>query len=319
MRLTQGEVLYRDLAFIGGPLSLYFHAFLFRLFGVSLTTLIGANLCVLAVITALLWWIFRRSGTAWSATIVTVFFLAVFAFGQYGLIANYNYVCPYRHEVTHGLALGLANVACLIRYRETRRTRWLLAGGCFLGLVVLTKVEMMLAAGLTTAVALVIIVRAGHLPRSVAAPANRPHGIRPARIRTGRSSDLVFGFGQTVRDVAAAAIPLAAAAVVPTAIAVTALSRPLGWNAAWRGALDLPPRAPAGPVGTIGVLPRRGRVGRSGRQSGHHASVRGHRRGRSDRCFPCRYDLRAREMVAGMGRASGNCGVLERHAVYSSE
>src|SRR5262245_19376343 len=35
-RITEGEHLYRDIAFTMGPLSQYFHALLFRLFGVSL-------------------------------------------------------------------------------------------------------------------------------------------------------------------------------------------------------------------------------------------------------------------------------------------
>jgi hypothetical protein len=235
-RLTQGEVLYRDVVFLGGPLSLHLHALLFRLFGVSLTTVIGANLGVLAAITAMLWWIFRRSGTHWSATMVAIFFLAVFAFGQYGLIANYNYVCPYRHEVTHGLALGLADLVCLIRYRETRRMRWLLGAGWFLGLVLLTKVEMALAACLATAVALLIVARAGIQPRE-SPGANDP--LISSFRGTGPPDGVrrrFLAIGQALRDLAAVTIPLTMAAAAPVAIAVAALSVPLGWNAAWRGA-----------------------------------------------------------------------------------
>jgi hypothetical protein len=233
-RLTQGEVLYRDLAFIGGPLSLYLHALLFRLFGVSLTVLVAANLCVLAATTAMLWWIFRRSGTYWSATIVTLFFLAVVAFAQYGLIGNYNYICPYRHEVTHGLALGLANLICLIRYRETRQARWLMAAACFLGLVVLTKVEMTLAAFLATAAALVIIVRADRQMRELSpGGSGSPDSPGPPPRAGGQGSRI--GRNQSPWRLVGGAIALA---LLPTAIAVAALSRSLSWNTAWRGVLS---------------------------------------------------------------------------------
>src|SRR5262245_20687589 len=51
-RLAEGDVLYRDLAQRNGPLSFYWNAALFRVFGVSLTTLIVANLALLALLCA---------------------------------------------------------------------------------------------------------------------------------------------------------------------------------------------------------------------------------------------------------------------------
>src|SRR6267378_1769280 len=62
-RLTQGEALYRDIAWVGGPLSQYGNALLFRLFGVSLTTVIVANLALLAAIVGMVYGFFRRCGT----------------------------------------------------------------------------------------------------------------------------------------------------------------------------------------------------------------------------------------------------------------
>jgi hypothetical protein len=45
-RITAGEVLYRELAYFHGPLSPYFNALLFTVFGVSLRTLLLAFLAV---------------------------------------------------------------------------------------------------------------------------------------------------------------------------------------------------------------------------------------------------------------------------------
>lgn len=158
-RLSEGEALYRDIHFTMGPLSQCFNGLLFRVFGASLTALICANLAILVVIIVLLFWLFCRCGTLWSATCVTLFFILVFAFGQYTLIGNYNYVCPYRHEITHGLVLGLAQVACLIRAIETRRRFWLILAGMLLGLVWLTKFELVLPAVAVTVAAAILSSR----------------------------------------------------------------------------------------------------------------------------------------------------------------
>lgn len=220
-RICEGDVLYRDILFTMGPFSQYANALFFHLFGVSLTTLIRANLAVLAAIVALFYWLFRRCGTAWSATFVNLFFLAVFAFGQVTLIGNYNYVCPYRHEVTHGLLLGLAELACLVRFAETNRTRWLTAAGICLGLVTLTKVEMLLPAAAAAAVALFLVAwnRTGN------------RGAGPDAAIVERSVRIRF------HDVAALVIHFTAAAAIPILLAALALAIPLGFAGSIDGLL----------------------------------------------------------------------------------
>ena len=55
-QLSLGTVLQRDVKYLaGGPLSQYFHALLFKLFGTSLTVLMVANLAWLAVTIVLLY------------------------------------------------------------------------------------------------------------------------------------------------------------------------------------------------------------------------------------------------------------------------
>src|SRR5271168_1422209 len=49
-QICRGKVLYRDIAYIIGPLSQYFNALLFKVFGVSLSTLVFSNLCILALL-----------------------------------------------------------------------------------------------------------------------------------------------------------------------------------------------------------------------------------------------------------------------------
>ncbi|HAR67297.1 MAG TPA: hypothetical protein DCR55_13950 [Lentisphaeria bacterium] len=144
-RLAEGEVLYRDISYIMGPLSQEANAVLFRLFGESMSTLIWCNLLILCAISTLLWRLLRIWSTANCASLLTVLFLCVFAFSQYVGVASYNFVLPYRHEMTHGLLilLVLAHVLAADPH-SPRLPRWLSAG--FLcGLLFLLKAELTLA------------------------------------------------------------------------------------------------------------------------------------------------------------------------------
>jgi hypothetical protein len=151
-RLAEGDVLYRDLTFTMGPLSQYFNALLFRLFGVSLSTLIFANLAILSGITVLIYRLFRRLGNRFESVAVCLFFLGLFGFSQYTGVANYNYICPYRHEMTHGMALCLLQVLCLVRFSENRRWWWLTLAGICCGAIALMKVELFFVSGIVSAI-----------------------------------------------------------------------------------------------------------------------------------------------------------------------
>ena len=144
-QLASGRVLYRDVAYLNGPLSPYVNALWFRLFGVGLRTLVGVNLILLAVVIWLLYRILAQMSDRVSATVACLVFVLLFAFGQYVGIGNYNFVCPYRHEVTHGMLLSLAAIHLL--WSRERRGRRVAAGvGVAAGLIFLGKAEVFVAA-----------------------------------------------------------------------------------------------------------------------------------------------------------------------------
>ena len=145
-RLSEGAVLYRDIFYItGGPLSQYYHALLFKIFGVSFLTIIIANLTAVA---ALLWLTYRRflaAADAWTATAVGLGIVLVFAFAQYVAVANYNYIAPYSHEALHGLILSILAVALLSDWMTQERRRLAVGAGFCAGLVFLTKPDIFAA------------------------------------------------------------------------------------------------------------------------------------------------------------------------------
>jgi len=153
-QLASGKVLYVDIAYFNGPLSPYWNALWFHLFGVGLRTLVIVNLAVIAGVLVLLNGLLSRIGGQASATVGCLVFVTVFAFGQLIGTGNYNFVCPYSHEMTHGLALSLGALWFVARWHDGRRTRHLIGCGVCLGLVLLTKPEIALADGAAVAVGL---------------------------------------------------------------------------------------------------------------------------------------------------------------------
>jgi len=145
-RISEGQVLYRDLMYLtGGPLSQYFNALLFKIFGVSFRTLIFANLAITAGLLVLVYRRFLAAADRLTATMVCLGIVLVFAFQHTGLIGNYNYITPYCHEVFHGLVLSIVVVVWLSSWLEKERIQFALAAGFGSGLVFLTKPEIFMA------------------------------------------------------------------------------------------------------------------------------------------------------------------------------
>ena len=105
-QLANGKVLYRDIAHFFGPFSQYLNALWFRLFGVSLTTLIFSNLTILAATVAGIHYLFAVSCGPSAATAASMLVLLLFGFSQYADVGNYAFVAPYSHEATHSIALA---------------------------------------------------------------------------------------------------------------------------------------------------------------------------------------------------------------------
>lgn len=155
-RIVEGEVLYRDIAFFNGPLSSYWNAGVFGLFGVNLQALVFANLTIVLVLTVGVARMVQRVTDPFAATLAASTIPLVFAFHSYTRVGNFNWIAPYSHELTHGVALGLLATWLLVHAVEAGRNRSAFASGVVVGLVALTKVEVAAAVCLVAVAALVL-------------------------------------------------------------------------------------------------------------------------------------------------------------------
>jgi len=198
-RLAEGDVLHRDVVYVSGPFSPYWNALWFRTFGSGLDTLFAANALVLAALVVVWFHLLRRIADRIGAWVACAVFLALFGFGQYVGIGNYNYMAPYSHELPHGMLLAGLGFVFWDRVARGGGLPWVLAAGLALGLVALTKIEVFAAAALANGVFLVGILR-----RDRASP--------------GWARCLAFGAGL----------------LAPAVVAVAALALPLGLEGSLR-------------------------------------------------------------------------------------
>ena len=146
-RLSEGDWLYRDIAYFNGPLSPAFNALVFKLLGVGYWQLVAVNAALLLAFCVLLLKLLRGAlpstcdGLPLSAFLL--FACALFFFGQQALCGNYNFLSPYSHEATHGTMLGMWALYLAWDWVPSRRRS--LCIGLLLGLVFLTKPELFLA------------------------------------------------------------------------------------------------------------------------------------------------------------------------------
>ena len=156
-RIGQGDRLYLDIAYFNGPLSSYWNAFWFAVFGVGLSTLKLVNLTIAIALSALFYRVLSVISDRFAASVAGIFFVGALAFGQSLPIGNYNYLTPYSHELTHGLALSWLGLACLAGLaRGIDRKRVALQTGAVAALVFLTKTEVFAAFAVALAVGFVL-------------------------------------------------------------------------------------------------------------------------------------------------------------------
>jgi hypothetical protein len=161
-KISTGSVLYRDLNYLtGGPFSQYFDAALFKVFGVSLLTLVFSNLIIAAAFLVLVYRRFLAAADVWTATTIGLGIVLVFAFEQHSDIGNYNFITPYSHEVWHGMVLSAVAITLLSSWVAKQKLRFAAGAGFCAGLVFMTKPDVFaaLAMGSVAAFALFAVTK----------------------------------------------------------------------------------------------------------------------------------------------------------------
>ncbi|MES9868582.1 MAG: hypothetical protein ABW090_08840 [Sedimenticola sp.] len=144
-QLLNGSTLYTDIAYLSGPLSAYFNALIFSVFGVSISALAFSNFILVNLLAVMIANITVYLTNWLTGLLVGVLYLSVFAFSQYADVGNYNFIAPYSHELTHGIILSFIGFFAIRRLLADKSTLGFFVTGLLSGLVFLTKLEVFFA------------------------------------------------------------------------------------------------------------------------------------------------------------------------------
>ncbi len=137
--ILNGKILYKDLFMIYTPFSYLFNAFLYKLFGINLSTLYFAGSIAAFLIITLFYLICRRffdEKLSFSLSFLSV----VIGILNYTL---FNYVFPYSFGMTYGLLAFLASVLFLIKFSDSKNINYFYLSSFFAGLSIMNKYEFL--------------------------------------------------------------------------------------------------------------------------------------------------------------------------------
>jgi hypothetical protein len=167
-RVADGQVLYRDLIWMYGPLPVYLLALLFRGLGIGVTPFL-LLIHVLAAVGCLL--TYRVARFLLPPALALLGTLALCLGGWWGGFIGYTQA--YTGAVPLGAVVGLLFVTCLLSYLRGGEPMWLVMAGLASGAALLIKPEFALAC---TGTGLLILTGLALFPRGLAG--NRGHAMR---------------------------------------------------------------------------------------------------------------------------------------------
>jgi len=146
-RLGAGDRLYLDYFYsMGGPIGPYLEALVFKLFGATWDSLVVLGFFVYLALLILIGQIVRRTIDLTTGIACMLFICFLFGFNQASVIANFNYLTPYRLNLPLALLFAVASLASFCLGKSGKNSRFFswLAGLCA-ALCFLAKGEILLA------------------------------------------------------------------------------------------------------------------------------------------------------------------------------
>lgn len=144
-QLLKGETLYKDLLYPFGFFPPYFLAFLYKIFGINISTLVGCGIAVTVLISLFIYKIARFFLDAASSGLVVLTFLFVFAFSYYEPYCGiYNFILPYSFASTFFMFFTTVSLFFFFKYIILKKEKFIYLWAAFLSLAFFCRPELSL-------------------------------------------------------------------------------------------------------------------------------------------------------------------------------
>ena len=140
LRILEGKILYKDLFVIYCPPAYLMNAFLYKIFGVNLTILyIAGAFCSYGIVTAV-YLIASRFLSKFLSFSIGFFTIATGVCS----VSLFNFTFPYSWAMLYGTLLCLWSLFCLLKFKDTEKTKYLYAAAFLSGSSVSCKYDFLL-------------------------------------------------------------------------------------------------------------------------------------------------------------------------------
>lgn len=138
-QILAGDLLYRDIFNIYGPLSYLVNAGLFKIFGVHLNSLYGAGIVCAFLIVSLIYFIAKEFLSRFASASIALFGVVI------GVMNTnlFNFIFPYSYAMLYGYVGLLVSIFCLIKYINTSKNYLLYLASFFAGFAIANKYEFL--------------------------------------------------------------------------------------------------------------------------------------------------------------------------------
>ena len=142
LALISGRMLYRDIFYLYGPIPPYFNAFLFKIFGSSINTLVLSGVIAASFTGILIYRISRVFLDAAMSALAVLTFLFVFAFGHYYYAGIFNFIVPYSYPAVYAALFSLGALYLFYKWINKGVLIFTYASSICAVLALLSKIEI---------------------------------------------------------------------------------------------------------------------------------------------------------------------------------
>lgn len=141
-QILSGKILYKDLFNIYGPLAYQINAVLYKLFGAKLSTLFGAGaICSLLTVSGI-FLIARKFLSDFLSFCIGIFAIVT----GITTVSIFNFHFPYSWAVLYGLVAFIYSLLFLLKFEETKNSKFLSISSLFAGICITCKYDFILYA-----------------------------------------------------------------------------------------------------------------------------------------------------------------------------
>lgn len=137
MQMLKGQVLYKDIFNIYGPLSYQFNELLFSIFGQKILTLYWAGIINSFIILMTVYFLSREFLDKFFSLLITLFVMFSCVFGA----DLFNYNLPYSYAMVYALSSFLLSLLFLIKYIKEDKNIFLYLSSLFAGISIANKYD----------------------------------------------------------------------------------------------------------------------------------------------------------------------------------